>query len=430
MVDPVHGRIRLPQWILRVKNMPEVRRMINIRQLGLKAYTEFPSAIHTRYVHSLGTMHLAETLRMKLYEREQGSGREGLRQNLDNNGAALQAAGFFHDIGHGPFSHVLDFVTRMEMGKDHAALAIELMKEYRDTLQKESIPLDLVYGIISSESSESQPYRYIRQIIDGPLDVDKMDYLLRDSYHVGFKYGFDLEHLMNNIRVLGNDDDLTSYQIGLADTPGSIVAAEHFLLDWKSMYTLVYFDQSTRIAEKMMEKAVLVAIREDKRVMEHFSNAKSFLNLGEHHLLDLLHESTEIPRTLVESILSGKLYKSVVQLALEESFPPDSRFMNSVRNDEDVVSDKMSKCFSEDLEEYSVICDIIRSKVPKNIRIDRIGDDGEPVELAQVSQVVKAMSQQDRTLYVYIKPELVGAPEFAGEQIIDSIRNMGDGWRE
>jgi HD superfamily phosphohydrolase len=430
VVDPVHGRIELPQWVLRVKNLPEVRRMINIRQLGLKVYTGFPGAMHTRYVHSLGTMHLAEKLRTLLLAREEGSGREDLRQNLINNKAALQAAGFFHDIGHGPFSHVFDFVTRKEMGKDHAALSIEIIEEYKDILEKESIPLDLVYGIISSDSSATQPYGYIREIIDGPLDVDKMDYLLRDSYHVGFKYSFDLEHLMNNLRVLGSGDDLTTYQIGLADTPASIVAAEHFLLNWQSMYTLVYFDQSTRIAEKMLEKAVLIAIKEDARVKDQFSNPKNFLNLGEYQLLDLLHESTEIPKRLVESILSNLFYKTVGTIALGESFDPESSFMNSVKDDDDLVSDKMSILLSEGNEEYSIICDIVRRKTPRNIRLERIGDDGEPVDLTQVSHVVKAMSEQDRTLYVYIKPELVSKPKFTGEKIIDRVKKLIEEWRE
>lgn len=429
VVDPVHGRINLPEWVRHLTNMPEVRRMIDIRQLGLKAYTGFPGAMHTRYIHSLGTMHLAEALRSKLLKRESSSNRNALLENLRNNEAALQAAGFFHDIGHGPFSHVLDFITRKEMGKDHAELAIEIIKEYKDVLYKQSIPWDLVCGIISSESTETPPFRYIRQIIDGPLDVDKMDYLLRDSYHVGLKYGFDLEHLMDCIRVLGTDGNLETYQIGLADTREAIVVAEHFLLIWRSMYTLVYFNQPTRIAEKMFEKAVLSAIKMDKNVMLQFSNAKRFLNLEEFSLLKMLRESSELSMGLVESVLSGIYYSSICEIKPEQEFPPDSAFMKSVKNDEDRVSDTMSELLSETESEYSLICDIVRSKAPKNIRIDRIGPDGEPVELVQASSVVKAMSEQDMTLYVYIKPDLVSKPDFTKEKVIERVRKYAEEWK-
>lgn len=109
VIDPIHGKIELPQWLVRIKDEAPIRRMMGIKQLGLKAFVDFPGAIHNRYLHSVGTMFLAEKLSSLLVKKEETSSkpRADLVENLKNNRNALMAAGFFHDIGHGPFSHVL-----------------------------------------------------------------------------------------------------------------------------------------------------------------------------------------------------------------------------------------------------------------------------------------------------------------------------------
>ncbi|MHA1495561.1 MAG: HD domain-containing protein [Candidatus Thorarchaeota archaeon] len=407
--------------------------MINIRQLGLKAYTGFPGAMHTRYVHCLGTMHLADCLRQKLFERESGSERSALRENLENNSGALKAAAFFHDVGHGPFSHVLDFVTQKELGKDHTELALDVIRSCDDVLERESIPVDQVCKIVSKKAADgrSDPYPFLGQIIDGPLDVDKMDYLLRDSFYVGLKYGFDLDHLMEQIRVLGGRDDLSTYQIGLADTPEAVVIAEHFLLIWRSMYTLVYFDKSTRIAEKMLEKAILVAIREDSKFALSVSNPERFLQLEETTMLGILRESEGYPSTTVNAILSREYYEiNFSLLHLENDFSPDEPFMIAIKSDSSIVADKMSTMLNESEKEYNLICDIVSSRVPRNIRIDRKGVDEEPVPLVDVSLVVEAMSKLNTNLYVYVKPELLTVKKYDTRKIEQQVLMIIEEWEE
>ncbi|TXT55447.1 MAG: hypothetical protein BAJATHORv1_40360 [Candidatus Thorarchaeota archaeon] len=429
VVDPVHGRIQIPKWVKKLVRNPEIRRMYDIRQLGLKAYTGFPGAMHTRYIHCIGTMHLAKILVDKLKSKEDTHPRPELRENLNRVDNVLMAAGFFHDVGHGPFSHVLDFVTDKMMGKKHEHLAVEILEKYEREIENAMIPFDMLTGIFSRKSSENKPYQYISEIIDGPLDVDKMDYLLRDSYHTGLKYGFDLEYLMDHIDILGNGENLEKYQIGLKDSPNSIVVAENFLLIWRSMYSLVYYYQPTRIAEKMLEKAVIVAIEEDSEFMKKFTNVDEFLKLGETSLLNDLLSTGEESKELVDLILSENLYIPVYEKKFGEEFEKSNLpFFDAVKDNSDSVSDEISRKMSEKFDSYSVIFDIIKNKVPKTIRINKIGEEGEPIELTQVSPIVKAMSKQEMKIYVYIKPKLADESIFKKENIDKQVSEIIREW--
>ena len=122
--DPIQGTIELPQWLVNIKDERAIRRMMFIRQLGLKAYMDFPAAIHTRYSHALGTMHLAGECADLLYTKMKNKGI--VAKNLDSNKENLIAAGFFHDIGHGPFSHAVDYVMKTITNKSHEEMCEDM----------------------------------------------------------------------------------------------------------------------------------------------------------------------------------------------------------------------------------------------------------------------------------------------------------------
>lgn len=253
--DPVVGTIQLPLWFLQMKDVPAVRRMLFIKQLGLKAYVDFPGAMHTRYSHALGTMHLAGKVadllhtKLKRKNEEAADAIEGNRENL-------MAAGFLHDIGHGPFSHTVDFVLQQMTDKTHEQMT-------RLIIEKE-IPQNIDSGgKVNKKSvlqilSKEHEFPFLCEIIDGPLDVDKLDYLLRDAYHVGYRYSFDLDHFLSNYEVLGDLQNLRNCGLGLGNSQEAVVTAEIFLVIWKSMYDIVYFKRNSRIAEKMLEKIILL----------------------------------------------------------------------------------------------------------------------------------------------------------------------------
>lgn len=101
-IDPIYGNVPLPQWLIEINDREEIRRMMFIRQLGLKATISFPGAIHTRYSHSLGTMYLAGKVADILSKKASEKGKSNIAQSLHENKNTIMAAGFLHDIGHGP----------------------------------------------------------------------------------------------------------------------------------------------------------------------------------------------------------------------------------------------------------------------------------------------------------------------------------------
>ena len=176
--DPIHGSIEMPDWVEKISKEKSVRRMIFTRQLGLKAYIDFPGAIHTRYSHVLGVMHLAGKVVEMLSEYEYNQGRREIAENLKANKNNIMAVGFLHDICHGPFSHTVDHVSKKYAKISHEERAIEIIKEFPE-IENDGITISKVGEIITGKHE----YPFIKQIIDGPLDADKLDYLLRDAYY-------------------------------------------------------------------------------------------------------------------------------------------------------------------------------------------------------------------------------------------------------
>src|SRR5919106_5154688 len=202
--DPIYGIIEVPDWLSEIYNLEPVRRMMFIRQLGLKAYIDFPGAIHTRYAHVLGVMHLAGKMADTLHREQTQQGRVKISDNLKDNKNTIMAAAFLHDIAHGPFSHALDFVITSLGGKGHEQLASDIITSDLAILENYGIPLRAVIKIINDEHD----YPFISSIVNGPLDADKLDYLLRDSHNIGYRYSFDLEHFIDLYTIIGDGGKL------------------------------------------------------------------------------------------------------------------------------------------------------------------------------------------------------------------------------
>jgi len=440
VIDPIHGSISLPQWLIRIKDEPPIRRTINIKQLGLKAWVDFPGAIHTRYLHSLGTMHLAAKLTDLLIKKEERRSyrRSGLLENLRNNKNSLMAASFFHDIGHGPFSHVLDYVLEKEFHTTHEKITCEIVKQFKDDLVRESIPVDHVNNIIRGEHD----YPYLADIVNGPLDVDKVDYILRDSYHVGLKYSFDLDHFLDQITILGEGDELGTFELGLEKDLSAIACATVFLLLWTTMYDIVYCIQNSRIAEKMLEKAILIAIQTNKNLKEQIRNLKKYQSLDEWSLMRELQQTKGFPEEIVSRIRRNDLYHMIydeeISGAKEEgeiSFgglqvKPTHRFYDELQKRPDEVAEELSRKLNEGREqEYDVICDIVERRVPEQVHLaEKNEQTGEPFLLSERSDVVYALEQERIHLKLYVHPERVKDGRRRKNKILGTIKELLEAW--
>ncbi len=263
--DPVHGNILVGGLFLDVVDRPEMQRLRSVRQLGL-GHLVFPGANHTRFEHCLGTYHL--------------SGRMASAIGLDRTDSdTVRMAGLLHDVCHAPFSHCMEHTMEEVTGLDHMELARSLitgkipnhadvdddlfdgMPSIGEVISRESIDPKEVCDLIAypdsakddldffTERKDHFPSNdYAHQIIHGPVDADQMDYLMRDAYYTGLSHGFiDCDRLINTMNV--HNDRIVLRR-------GGITAAEGLMVSRSLMYTSVYFHETTRIAERMLVKAV------------------------------------------------------------------------------------------------------------------------------------------------------------------------------
>jgi HD superfamily phosphohydrolase len=197
--DPIHDLIYLgpeDRWILDLIDTKEFQRLRRIRQLGL-AHFAYPGAEHSRFTHSLGVFNFARRMIRKLQLRH--SLDETILNDLEAHERTIKAAALLHDLGHGPFSHVfervLTEVCKNAMKHDEWSCRIlrDEQTEVHQKLVEHNVDIESVCGLISdSAEPPREPYR--KDIVSSQLDADRMDYLLRDSWMTGSKYGrFDSE---------------------------------------------------------------------------------------------------------------------------------------------------------------------------------------------------------------------------------------------
>ncbi len=431
VIDPIHGPIEIPVWLMRLApEKPSIRRMMLIRQLGLKAYLDFPGAIHTRYSHALGAMHLASKITSILCEKANTHNKTTIASILKENKGNILAAAFFHDVAHGPFSHATDFVLKKTLNKTHEEIAYEIICNELKDLENFGISTEAVAKIIN----RSHKFNYLWQIINGPIDVDKLDYLLRDSYHVGLKYSFDLDHFINGYVILGEDQKPEECELGLQDSSETITIAEIFLLIWRSMYELVYYIPTSRTAEKMLEKALLLECQYNSEIKKCFSSIQKYTQLYDEHLLRLLEQGLPFSKQIVETIFKkGEVYPLIfdesVKDLLSRKVVGDS-FIQALNNEtliEDIADQlSLEVCRELGVDNYSVIVDIIRSKTPETIHLESVDiKTGSPIELKDKSNVIKALEPQIR-VKAYVSSEV--NKKVKKENINRKVEEVISGW--
>jgi uncharacterized protein len=229
--DPVHGFITLDHpLILQIVAHPYYQRLRRIYQMAL-AHLVYPGAVHTRLHHSLGAYHLMNSSIKELCSK-------GFQVTPEEELAA-KAAILLHDIGHGPFSHALEQV--LVPGFHHETLSLELMNKMNEELNGQ---LELAIKIFTNQYHKP----FLHQLISGQLDVDRMDYLTRDSFFTGVSEG-----------VIGYDRILKMLVVHngqLMVEEKGIYSVEKFLVARRLMYWQVYLHKTVLAAEKMMVKIV------------------------------------------------------------------------------------------------------------------------------------------------------------------------------
>jgi len=256
--DPVHGLIAFEGMAERVVrsllDTREVQRLRRVRQLGL-ASLAFPGAEHTRFSHAVGTAHVMQALQRRI---EACSDDLPPEQRLDDEAKAEGlAAALLHDLGHGPFSHLFEEV--LPHAKHHEVWTQEILldpsTEVHQTL--ESISAGMAERVTSLLGG-SYRLGYLSQSVSGTLDVDRADYLLRDSHMTGVRYGlYDLDWLLQALTFACVNDRWVLAVQGRKGLP----PVESFFLGRHFMYQQVYHHKATRAAEALV-RAIFMRVSE------------------------------------------------------------------------------------------------------------------------------------------------------------------------
>lgn len=253
--DPIHQLIRIDRqdgFVLDLIDTPEFQRLRRIRQLGVSWLT-YPGAEHSRFAHSLGVFNFVQRMLEVLTRRYAGN---EVEEYLVQHSKLVKAAALLHDIGHGPFSHMIE--RAFESKVDHEARTASMICDsdggIKNVLEAHDIDASSVAEIIQHTS----PHSLLIDLVTSQLDADRMDYLLRDSYATGVQYGhYDAEWLLNamcvgrNPRDVDGDEPHRPWRLALDERRGE-KAAEQFILARAHMNEQVYFHRVTRGFEALL----------------------------------------------------------------------------------------------------------------------------------------------------------------------------------
>jgi len=304
------------------------QRLRKIRQLAM-AYLVYPGTLHTRFEHSVGVMHLAGLIFKRLKD---------LHQELDEKeGEKIRIAALLHDIGHGPFSHVSEFLLE-RYGKKNASAGIKDTGKIHENLTIDVIKTDPeISKILDTDETEfvvnlikgSRTRDFKRDIISSSLDADKMDYLLRDSYFAGVKYGtYDLDKIIDSFRIYKRgEESFTAVQ------HEGIFALEQLVLSKHHMTQQVYAHRIRSITDAMIIRGIDLAIKAgDTELRELYSydgSRKYVSNYLEYHdekIVDIIcsqKHSLEAQNIFI-GLRDRRLFKQVCEFDLNTTDVPDA----------------------------------------------------------------------------------------------------------
>ena len=313
--DPLHGYIELDELASAIIDTVEMQRLRRIRQLGF-SYLVYPGANHTRFEHSLGTYHLMNVLLNRLAvakEEEQ----------------ELLVASLIHDVGHGPYSHVTEPLIKRLTGKGHEDLDYVLFaqdeaREYAKAAKSsaptiagvtEEYGLDKrkILGYIKGEKTDNVTKRDLTRILNGEIDVDKMDYLVRDSYYTGVAYG-----VVDNIRLIRG---LDFFNEELVITEKGILPAEYLLFSRFLMHPTVYNHHTGRIAQLMLLNALEAFIEsgsESRSASELKGYAAALRTMDDSEINIALRNARGYPNEMITRINERRLFKRAIYTNVSE----------------------------------------------------------------------------------------------------------------
>ncbi len=360
--DPIHGYVRISETEKTIIDTRPVQRLRRLRQLAGSEFV-YPAANHTRFEHVVGAMHLAGVLS------------EVLPTNLDSQTQEqMRLAALLHDIGHGPFSHVFEPLMVRHLKKTHEDFVPWLVNEteIKDKLDNAGFDPQKL-GLLAVGRLRDRKRPYLDQIISSSVDVDKMDFLVRDSFHTGAGYGsIDVHRLIYTMDVINGN---------LSVDGRAVATLESFLLARLESFRTIYFHRASRAVQIMIVQA-----------------------LEARRLLKCSYEKTLFAQ---EELVSNVITKESVRDKIRDEIASKAR----VRS-EDVMIDVPTL--------PSVPYHNAAEIQPLDIPVFRRGPTGkkEIVQLSEISRIIGVLRTFMNLVRVYTKEQYRSRVEEASRQIL------------
>src|SRR5467141_3310362 len=406
--DPIHGYVRISEAEKTIIDTRPVQRLRRLRQLAGSEFV-YPAANHTRFEHVVGAMHLAGVLS------------EVLPTNLDSQTQEqMRLAALLHDIGHGPFSYVFEPLMVRHLKKTHEDFVPWLVNEteIKDKLANAGFDAQKL-GLLAVGRLRDRKRPYLDQMISSSVDVDKMDFLVRDSFHTGAAYGsIDVHRLIYTMDVINGN---------LSVDGRAVATLESFLLARFESFRTIYFHRASRAVQIMIVKA-LEAARNELHLLD-FDGPEDYLKLDDYKVWTGLKECRKS-----EKIMQDLEHRRLLKCAYERTLFSGEELRSNIISDERVRGDiekqiaRKAKIALED-----VTIDVpTQPSVPyhhtsvlpsMDIPVFKRSPDGkkEKVPLSKASKIAQVLQTFMNLVRVYTNESYRSRVESASRQILGDI---------
>ena len=395
---PVTGRV------MRIVDSAAFQRLRDISQLGLVSRV-YPGAQHTRFEHSLGVYRLA------LVALEHLTGDTVFSENFsEQDGRALILAALLHDVGHWPYCHPIEdmLLENVERHEDHARRLI-CRGELAELIQTDwEVDPEVVAGLIAPRdaSCDQQGIALARGLLSGPIDIDKLDYLQRDSLHAGVPYGrnFDQRRLLGSLCVGPSGRDI-------AITAKGKTAAEMMVFSRYVMFSEVYWHHAARAATAMLQRLVFA-------LADH-SRQADWLTWSDVHMNEHLHSAAK-GRSDLQALAEGlfgqrrNLYKRLLEFNFAEN--PQAHRALARRSYADLVqcTERLAERLSHKTGQRLVATDLLIDAPPVKLEVQfQLAvktSDNQFQPLSDLSPVVRSLATEQfdnyvKRVHVFVHPD-------------------------
>jgi len=333
--DPVHGYVYVTEAEKEIIDSYPVQRLHRLRQLAGAEFV-YPGANHTRFEHSIGVTYLAGCL----------SENPNLSQYLSEDEVqTIRIAALLHDVGHGPFSHVFEHLLVKFLNKTHEDMTTWIIQksELSDIIKGLGYDPNVI-GKLAVGALHKPGKAFIDQIIRSSVDVDKLDFVVRDTYHTGAEYGYvDVFRLIHMLDILDEN---------LAVDLGALSALESFMLARLESFKSIYFHRVGRAAQIMIATAMEQA--KDELGLVDFKSPEEYLTLNDYTVWAML-KKCEKSRKIMEDLERRRLLKC----AYDRTFHVKEKTITSIFSVEEIRNQMRNKIASEaGVETQFVVIDV------------------------------------------------------------------------